>query len=86
MARSVFYADENNGIILDGLKVVDIECGDQSGGCKCSTTNDRNRYDKESKTIICKHYSSCLSHVLSKMQDYTLEDIKQTMLCEIKGM
>lgn len=76
MSRSVFYVDEHNGIVLDGLKIIDIECGDYSGGCKCSVTNDRNRYDKESETIICKHYNSCLKHVLKKMPYFTLEDLK----------
>lgn len=83
MGKSMFYLDEHNGILLDGLKVIDIECGDFSCGCKCSVTNDRNRYDKESKTIICKHYSSCLRNVLRKMPGFMLEDLKQTMLCEI---
>lgn len=81
-----FCVDEYNGIKLDGLKIIDIKCGDCLSGCMCSVTNDRNRYDKESKTIICKHYNSCLRTVLNKMPMYMLNDLKETVLCEMRGV
>lgn len=83
MSEYVFAPDEYNGIKMDGMKVIDIRCGVCSGGCMCSATNDRNRYDKESKTIICKYYNSCLRDVLRKMPDFMLEDIREVLLCEI---
>lgn len=66
---------------MDGLKIIDMRfgyiCGHLSG-CRCST-NDRNRYDKESKTIICEHFSNCLQHFLKNCTQETLSDIKEDM-------
>lgn len=71
--------DDNCGIELVGLKIVDIITGDGYAGCRCSTTNDRNRYDKESKTIICCNYSNCLKDVLKRLPDYKLVEIKECL-------
>lgn len=77
--------DEYNKIKVKGLKVIDITVGDGYSGCRCSVTNDRNRYDKESKTIICEHYSECLKSVLNKMPKYVFDETKEIFLCELKG-
>lgn len=77
-------ADEHNKLKVKELKVIDITVGDAYSGCRCSATNDRNRYDKESRTIICEHYSECLKSVLNKMPKHVLEEIKEVFLCELK--
>lgn len=78
--------NEFNGIELDCLKVTDIKCGDIYAGCQCSKTNDRNRYDKESGTIICKNYSSCLSSVLRHMPKHQKVDIIEMLETQINWM
>lgn len=70
-------SNEYNGIRIEGLKINDIKTGSAYEGCCCSRTNDRNRYDKESKTIICKNYSDCLASVIRKMSEDKRVEIKE---------
>lgn len=75
-----FIHDNKDGtgekIIFDGLKVVDIVIGNRYEGCRCSVT-DRNRYDKESQTIICGNYSNCLRQVLRDMTKEEKEEVRK---------
>lgn len=75
-------ADKYNKLKVKGLKVIDITVGNAYSRCRCSKTNDRNKYDKESNTIICEHYSECLKSVLNKMPQCVLT--KQILLKNIK--
>ena len=74
--------NENQMIIFEDLKIIDIIRSDGFSGCRCSTSNDRNRYDKESKTIICPHYSSCLGNLLKHAEKHILIDIKEHVKCQ----
>lgn len=64
-----YEIDNYQFICLQGLKIVDICVGSAECGCRCSTSGDRNRYDKESETIICEHYNECLKRMLKKIQE-----------------
>ena len=52
-------------IIVEHGKVIDMITGNRYAGCMC-TTQDRNRYDKESNTIICSEYGTCLKSIYKK--------------------
>lgn len=71
--------DKYNRIRMEGLKVVDICIGSGYEGCMCSATNDRNRYDKESQTIVCKHYSDCLLAMIRKMPETMFQELCETI-------
>lgn len=73
-------------IVLEDLKVIDMRVGDGFSGCRCST-QDRNRYDKESKTIICENYSKCLSDIIKRMRSSPgmIEDLKEYAKVCISG-
>lgn len=76
MAEVLYKADDYNYIVIDGFKVKDIAVGSGYAGCRCRTS-DRNRYDKESQTIICDNYNKCIGSVLRKLSEDTKEDIKE---------
>lgn len=68
------------GIEMYGAKVIDLQIGQYTGGCTCSTSNDRNKYDKESNTIICKNYNQCLSRVWKHLHSGMKAEIKENVL------
>lgn len=67
------------GIEIKGAKVIDLLVNEYPGGCRCSTCNDRNKYDKESGTIICKSYNECLATVWKHLQEGQKSDITETV-------
>lgn len=82
MAEILYKADDYNYIVVDGLKVKDIAIGSGYAGCRCRTS-DRNRYDKESETIICANYNRCICSILRKLSEDVKEDMKEDILAYI---
>lgn len=81
--QEIIKLDEKGSyIVIEGLKIVDICVTDGFSGCRCSTS-DRNRYDKESSTIICASYSNCLSHALRHTSKDVINDILETLKASI---
>lgn len=74
--KEVFKIGEEE-IEVDGLKVTDLKTGNNYAGCTCSCTGDRNRYDKEAETIVCKHFTSCLAGILRKAEPHVIQDMKE---------
>lgn len=69
--------DNYCGLEIEGLKVVDIAVGNGYAGCRCQGGDDRNKYDKESKTIICSNYSQCLKDVLKQLPEHKRVQLKE---------
>ena len=73
----MIFADENNWIKLKGTKVIDIVVGDYRQGCRCSTSFDGGRYDKERQEILCKAKDSCCNSVLRMICTKEEREIKK---------
>lgn len=67
------------GLKIRGAKVIDLKIKCYTGDCCCSMSNDRNKYDKKSRTIICKKYNSCLAGVWVHLQEGQKADIKEVV-------
>lgn len=67
------------GMTINGAKITDMYIMEYGRGCRCSTCNDRNKYDKESETIICKNYNRCFGDIWRRLQEGQKADIKEVV-------